>query len=75
MNSIDTQELNNTTANVSVDLLSTIDEMAEDCLTEIDWAQNPNGITFYKDRTDSALFKIQGKLQMLRQLIANVNVK
>jgi hypothetical protein len=48
MNSIDTQELNNTTANVSVDLLSTIDEMAEDCLTEIDWAQNPNGITFYK---------------------------
>jgi hypothetical protein len=75
MNNIPTPEFNNMTTTVSFDMLAAIDEMAEDSLREINWAENANGMSFYKDRTDSVLFKLQGKLQMLRQMIANVNVQ
>jgi hypothetical protein len=53
MNDLSIQELNNTTTNVSFDMLTTIDQMASEALREINWAELSNGEGFYRDRADN----------------------
>jgi hypothetical protein len=75
MNDLSIQELNNTTTNVSFDMLTTIDQMASEALREINWAELSNGEGFYRDRADIVIFKLQAKLRMLKFMIANVNAE
>jgi hypothetical protein len=66
------QELNAMATTVSFDMLTAIDQMAQQAQTDLNWARSSNGEVFYSDRAQIVLFKIQAQMQMLRQMIANV---